>query len=282
MSFQKTPPTSITQSNLKEHASHNIKSKTIYSKHCFFLQCCDVTSRGLVSCKPLWETTVKVIKLTFPSKYATMCIILIKNSSHPEKTKYPLLNISVQWFSWSKLHSNPAHPINAPNISHTLWTAFVFRIVTTKSPKGLQVVVGSWQKNPKPRILWSQKLFFLFQHLRTTPNIGFLTTQIFELLFSILFYLSFFLCFCFTILKSESFLCYCGFVSFVAQSKTVSGYPWLGMFDEKIHSVSLASFFLWLGRYRYLPKVDRSELANLAWLKKTEKHLSTEVRSIIH
>lgn len=87
-------------------------------------------------------------KNTFPSKYATMCIILIKNSSHPEKTKYPLLNISVQWFSWSKLHSNPAHPINAPNISHTLWTAFVFRIVTTKSPKGLHVVVGSWQKNP--------------------------------------------------------------------------------------------------------------------------------------
>ena len=61
MSFQKTPP-SITQSNLKEHASHNIKSKTIDSKHCFFLQCCDVTSRGLVSCKPLWETTVKVKK----------------------------------------------------------------------------------------------------------------------------------------------------------------------------------------------------------------------------
>ena len=142
-------------------------------------------------------------KNTLPSKYATMCIILIKNSSHPEKTKYPLLNISVQWFSWSKLHSNPAHPINAPNSFHTLSNTCVFRIVTTKSPKGLKVVVGSWQKNPKPRILWSQKLFFLFQHLRTTANVGFLTTLSFELLF-----LSYsILVSCFTILKSESFLC---------------------------------------------------------------------------
>ena len=40
------------------------------------------------------------------------------------------------------------------------------------------------------------------------------------------------------------------------RSALVSGYPWLGMFDEKVHRVSLASYSS-KGLGSYLPKVDR-------------------------
>ena len=89
----------------------------------------------------------------------------------------------------------------------TVFTLSQIHVSLESSPPNLQKDWKLWsdrdKKNPKPRILWSQKLFFLFQHLRTTANVGFLTTLSFELLF-----LSYsILVSCFTILKSESFLC---------------------------------------------------------------------------